>query len=94
MINRIRKIAFYFVIVSFCFTVGCSTLYHYRKRNATPKAIIRAIDNHGNVITWELDYTLRSLKVTTDLDLKYEHEYMAIYENLKIGGTTHEKADR
>jgi len=75
-----RTFAFYFGIVSFSLIMGCSALYHYRNQGSTPKAIIRAVDNHGNVTTWELDYTLRSLKVTTDLNLEYEHEYMAIYE--------------
>jgi len=77
--NRIRTLAFWFGIISFCFIHGCSALYHYRNQDARPKAIIQAIDNHGNITTWELDYTIRSLKVTTDLNLKYEHEYMAIY---------------
>jgi len=80
MLNHIRTFAFYFGIVSFCFIMGCSALYHFRNRDTNPKAIIRAVDNHGNVTTWELDYTLRSLKVTTDIELKYDHEYMAIYE--------------
>ena len=55
---------------------GCAASWHYRNQNTQPLAIIRAIDHNGQIIEWELDYTLRSLKVTTDLKLKYEHEYM------------------
>ncbi len=63
--------------------MSCAALYHYRHQHAGPKAIIQAIDMHGNITTWELDYTLRSLRITTDMDLKYEHEYMAIVEHPK-----------
>ena len=72
----IRKISKLGVCLLLVVLTGCAASWHYRNQNTQPLAIIQATDMHGVIITWELDYTIRSLKVTTDLKLKYEHEYM------------------
>lgn len=76
--KMLRILAFLSFISSLIF-ISCVASYHWRHRNDPPQAIIRIIDHHGAIDIYFLK-DIRSLKVITDIDLPYEHEYMPIEE--------------